>query len=457
MSSFADSLAQAVSKVTKPWVEIKKHEDREQRQAAVARRRRYWTGSVPISIRSVAFKVIPEAYKKASGDGRYPANARQIMYAARPAIQEKTARRLDDKYFTQILLPDYIRDHAEARGWDVVYDARGHLEDPHNGRIIGIGTSEVKEYLASGGPLFANIDLPDFKYSVKDVRGPGHRYGALLYIEKEGFIPLLESAGIPERHDLAVASSKGLSSTAARGLIAGLSGQIKILVLHDFDKAGFSILGTLQRDTRRYTFDFVPEIIDLGLRLKDVEEWHLQTEKAYYRGRDPWPNLRENGATNEEAEFLLAQRVELNAFTSEDFIAWLEGKLHDQGVEKLIPDDALLERVYRRVKSLDLWRKFLASHQHEVEAEIRKLKVPKDLRKRVARRLEENPQTPWDLALAELDETTKKPRGRKGGARRERREQPEATPGVLQECHLRSSETCTEGRNGGSEALGGGR
>jgi hypothetical protein len=420
VSSFADSLARAVSKVTKPWGEIKKREDREQRQAAVARRRRYWIGSVPISIRSVAFKVIPEAYKKASGDGRYPANARQIMYAARPAIQEETGRRLDDKYFTQILLPDYIRGHAEARGWDVVYDARGHLEEPHNGRIIGIGTSEVEEYLASRGPLFAGIGLPDFKYSVKDIRGPGYRYGALLYIEKEGFVPLLENSGIPERYDLAVASSKGLSSTAARGLIAGLSGQVKILVLHDFDKAGFSILGTLQRDTRRYTFDFVPEIIDLGLRLKDVEGWHLQAEKAYYRGRDPWPNLRENGATNEEVEFLLKQRVELNAFTSEDFIAWLEGKLHDQGVEKLIPDDALLERVYRRVKSLDLWQKFFDGHRDDIEAKLAKLKIPKDLRKRVARHLDKDPETPWDLALGELnDEAAAGPKRRRaaGGVR----------------------------------------
>jgi len=432
VSSFADSLARAVSKVTKPWVAIKKFEDREQRQAAAARRRYYFTGTAPVSIRSVAFEVIPEAYKKASGDGRYPANARQIMYAARPAIQEKTERRLDDQYFTQILLPDYIRHHAEARGWDVVYDARGHLEEPHNGRVIGIGTSQVKEYLSSGEPPFAeDIDLPDFKYSEKDVRGPGDRYGALLYIEKEGFIPLFESAGIPERYDLAVASSKGLSSTAARELIAGLSGRIKILVLHDFDKAGFSILGTLQRDTRRYTFDRVPEIIDLGLRLKDVEEWKLETEEAYYRGNDPGWNLRENGATEGEIKFLLKRRVELNAFTSEDFVTWLEGKLDDQGVEKVIPDDALLEKVYRQVRSLELWRKFFDRHRAEVEAEIRKLKVPKDLRKRVQRCLDEDPKTSWDLALGELDdEETAGPKRRRavGGRGGQSHERPKNPP-----------------------------
>ena len=52
-----------------------------------------------------------EAYNKASDSGRYPANARQIMYAARPAIQERTGEMLSDVYFTQVLLPDFIREH----------------------------------------------------------------------------------------------------------------------------------------------------------------------------------------------------------------------------------------------------------------------------------------------------------------------------------------------------------
>jgi hypothetical protein len=35
-----------------------------------------------------------EAYNKVSDNGRLPANARQIMYAARPYIQEKTGKPL---------------------------------------------------------------------------------------------------------------------------------------------------------------------------------------------------------------------------------------------------------------------------------------------------------------------------------------------------------------------------
>jgi hypothetical protein len=87
---FADSVAQAVSKVIKPWVEIKKHADREQRAAAARAKDQYFRGrSSRITIRTAAFEAIPEAYLKASGGGQYPATARQIMYAARPAIQKR--------------------------------------------------------------------------------------------------------------------------------------------------------------------------------------------------------------------------------------------------------------------------------------------------------------------------------------------------------------------------------
>jgi hypothetical protein len=46
--------------------------------------------------------------------------------------------------------------------------------------------------------------------------GPDGRYGAILYMEKEGFLPLLQKAGIAERYDLAIMSSKGMGTTAVR-------------------------------------------------------------------------------------------------------------------------------------------------------------------------------------------------------------------------------------------------
>jgi hypothetical protein len=66
----------------------------------------------------------------------------------------------------------------------------------------------------------------------------------------------------------AIISTKGVSTTAARQLLDQLSQRVdKILVLHDFDISGFTILGTLASDSRRYRFGNKFAMIDIGLRL----------------------------------------------------------------------------------------------------------------------------------------------------------------------------------------------
>jgi hypothetical protein len=67
------------------------------------------------SIKEAAFAVMEEAYLKASAGGTLPANARQIMYAARPLVLARTKGKCwgDSAYFTQTLLPDFVEQHAE--------------------------------------------------------------------------------------------------------------------------------------------------------------------------------------------------------------------------------------------------------------------------------------------------------------------------------------------------------
>ena len=68
-----------------------------------------------MSIKDAAWRVMADAYHTASGGGRLPANARQVMYAARKRILELTGRtKLDDRYFTQTLLPDFVEQHPLA-------------------------------------------------------------------------------------------------------------------------------------------------------------------------------------------------------------------------------------------------------------------------------------------------------------------------------------------------------
>ena len=144
-----------------------------------------------------------------------------------------------------------------------------------------------------------------------------------------------------------------MSVTASRELVEDLCAAygVPLLVLHDFDKAGFSIVGTLQRDTRRYRFGHghAPKVIDLGLRLEDIDG--LETEDVYIeiaRARRAEPARERRHA--EEIEFLLEQRVELNAFASDELVAWIEGKLQEHGIAKVVPDDEALADAYRRMR-----------------------------------------------------------------------------------------------------------
>jgi hypothetical protein len=133
-----------------------------------------------------------KAYIKASGNGGLPANARQIMYAARPHIQETTGKQLNDVYFTQALLPTYVDENQ--LDWDVVYDARGHFSEPHDGENFGIGTLEVRQYLAEfQEPTLIDAGVTNAKVKIV---GPEGNFGAVLFIEKEGFGPIVEAARI---------------------------------------------------------------------------------------------------------------------------------------------------------------------------------------------------------------------------------------------------------------------
>lgn len=402
------AVAKAVLHTTKKWADFKKKLERNRRQAN-REMDRLTKDTSRVSIKEAAFAVMAEAYRKTAGDMNM-ARARQIMYSARPAIQEATGESLDQNYFTQTLLPDYQTEHPEETAdWDVVYDERGHLIEPHTGHQIGIGTLRVREYMASHISS-VGLSLPELPGGFP-TRGPRNRFATVLFVEKEGFNPLMQRAGFPERYDMAIMSSKGMGSTSARSLIEGLANSgVKILVLHDFDKSGFSIAGTLTRDTRRYSFASQIEVIDLGLRLEDVREWKLQDEEHDHQS-DPTENLRLNGATDEEIEFLRGKRVdskkvkysgrrvELNAFTSPQFVEWLDRKLEEHGVKKVIPDQATLEQAYRRASALDSYRAVLKSALDEVESAADALDVPTDLQSRVAAHLAAHPSQSWDDAV----------------------------------------------------------
>jgi DNA topoisomerase VI subunit B len=397
--SIADDIIGGLRTVTKQWTKQRKQEERQ--SSARAYRTERLLRSYRETIKDVAWETMERAYLTASTNDTLPATARQVMYAARPEIQDRTDRQLDDQYFTQTLLPDYIEEKGVK--WDVVFDDRGHFREPHTKHAIGLGTLKVRQYLADADEI--DFEEPSFKRGGIVTCGPDGCFGAVLFVEKEGFMPLFEAVNLAERFDVALMSTKGLSVTAARQLIDEMCGdhEIPLLVLHDFDKSGFSIVGTLQRDTRRYTFTNQVEVIDLGLRLDDISE--LQIERAFDNGNRNrrTRNLSENGATEAEINFLLDKRVELNAMTSDQLVAFVERKLRQHGIKKIVPDKdelALAYRLFARSrKAGQIIKRQLKKLRGNADVE-----VPHDIEERVHQYLAQRPDVRWDAAVQQIVE-----------------------------------------------------
>ena len=142
--NIANDILDCVETATAKWTRQKKSEERH--PGNIRYRVSRMTKEPRTTQKEAAWEVMEAAYMAASAGDTLPAKARQIYYQARPKIMALT----DDKelqygLFRQTLLPDYIEEHGVD--WDVVYDARGHFEEPHTNRRIGCGTIEVGNYL----------------------------------------------------------------------------------------------------------------------------------------------------------------------------------------------------------------------------------------------------------------------------------------------------------------------
>lgn len=417
--SVKSAIKECLEYVAKDWVKLKRKKRRSEQTTLKELNEVSKARNARISDKAAAYQVMERAYMAASDNNRLPANARQIMYQARPLILELTGKgKLSDKYFTQDLLPNYIRDNPETTAnWDVLYDARGHFVEPHTGKEIALGTLGVRNYLRGWDKDFNTTLSMGGSLSVSKAiatSGNHNRYKFALFIEKEGFTHILESANIAQRYDIAIFSTKGMSNTSARHLVENLSRNgVTILVAHDFDKSGLTIARTLGEDTRRYQFDQTPNVIDIGLRLSDVQAMGLGSEPVSYGKSDPRKELQNCDCSQAEIDFLCSHktnpysgdRVELNAMTSNQLIDWLEAKFHQYGVTKFIPDDDTLAKAYRLQARRRCLEKFVKEKlEKEAEAEIKRLEdldipLPDQLPDAVADIIRKDPLIPWDKAL----------------------------------------------------------
>jgi branched-subunit amino acid aminotransferase/4-amino-4-deoxychorismate lyase len=90
-SSVRAEMAKSLLAITKHWKAMKRQTDRDERVSA-RQREEYLKRQQPtvLSVKDAAYQVMAQAYLEASAQGRLPANARQVMYAARPKVLELT-------------------------------------------------------------------------------------------------------------------------------------------------------------------------------------------------------------------------------------------------------------------------------------------------------------------------------------------------------------------------------
>jgi hypothetical protein len=254
------------------------------------------------------------------GPRRYRFNSRQLFYALRPIVMAETGKALMIGNFTSIIT-DHEAEHGEI---ELMYrEPRGSITHPHSGETITLGTLMVEQY-----------------------ERPAWSFNKLLYIEKEGAQEALKQDRWLERHDCAVMSSKGFSTRAARDLIDKLvehDEPIEVFCAHDADASGSMIYQTLQEETRARGARKI-EIVNIGLEPWEAVEMELEVEtiEKTERRKAVAQYVVEHGEDWEE--WLQEHRVELNAMTTPQLIAWLDRKMHEFGSGKLIPPAEVLEK-----------------------------------------------------------------------------------------------------------------
>ncbi len=408
----SDALARCVKAAAKDWKQKKweagKAERVSQRGLDVRKGKRG-------AVQDAAFQIMEQSYREASA-GQGMAECRQMWYKADPLIKKITGGKSckNSKDFTQGYLIKFMQDPKNAAivaDWDVVFDSRGHLIEPHTGRTIPMGTlpirEHVKEWTVGIPERVERLPVPFMMPTV----GPNNRYRFVLFLEKEGFNFLLRKAKIQERYDIALESTKGMSVTACRQLAEKYAEVgVTVLVLRDFDKYGHIIWHTLAEDTPRLKYTTKPLAINLGLKLSDIKEMKLEGELALYRtAKDPRVKLRECGATEEECNYLVRRRVgpklwegykvELNAMDSRQFLDFVERQLKKVGAGKFIPDAPTLNEAFQRQRHV-----LAISNAAEVARQNPPpfVQPPADLDALVRAKLAARPEIPWEAAVYEI-------------------------------------------------------
>jgi hypothetical protein len=279
--------------------------------------------------KQVILDSLDEAIRKISGRGRHRYSLRQLFYAIRPLLIREFGE--EPKYGT---FSKVIKEYEDSIGEDLpgIYrDSRGVLYHPHTGEEIPLETLAVEQY-----------------------QRPAWTFTKILYSEKEGFFPILKDVRWPERYDCALLTSKGYATRAVCDvlkLMGEIHEPITIFCIHDADGPGTMIYQAMQEAVNARPGASNIRIINLGLEPKEALAMGLEAEKVKRKvdkhGRKKAVPVA-SYVPPRWRTWLQSSRVELNAMTTPEFLAWLDGKLAPYHTGKLVPPAAVLEERLRK-------------------------------------------------------------------------------------------------------------
>jgi hypothetical protein len=270
--------------------------------------------------KAVVADALPDAIARISGNGNTRYSLRQLFYAIRPRLLKVFGKEPKYGTFTKI-----ISAYEEELGHDLegIYrDNRGTLYHPHLRQEIPLGTLAVEEY-----------------------QRPEWTFNKVLYCEKEGFFPLLKDARWPERHDCALLTSKGYATKAARdvlNLLGETAENLQFFCTHDADGPGTWIQAKLEQGTKQ-------KVNNLGLEPDEALEMGLEPEKVTRKSNKAVavaPYVSQHSRV-----WLQTNRIELNAMTTPQFLAWLDGKMEEHQGKVTPPQEVLVKRLKDEVKT----------------------------------------------------------------------------------------------------------
>lgn len=349
----ATPLSEAVEKVTL-----------NQRKLVYGEAKRKSTGPVhDKTIRAKMFEMLPATLDRDTEGGKLPILLRQLYYGFRKDWYTRDSRELEYQTFCV-----YVGEYEEHLGREVcLKDPRGTMFEPHSGRVVQLGTAQVRDFSPK--------------------QWEGH---TIIFLEKENLAHLLRNLKIGKRWDAIIVGAKGFAVHAIRDVLQKykqlLGSQVKIICLHDADPAGYLIGHDLRTNLPRFGDNVDLQLIDVGLTVREAREMDLQDEPfPLIRVRDGVPQLQEWSKVNNmrniryfdhngDRRFLLepealdafmpamvrsadkpdwvktqvnGRRIELNAMAPRQFGEWVERKLEQHGCRKVRPPDSIVDERLR--------------------------------------------------------------------------------------------------------------